>query len=679
MKKFFLALIVFIAALVGGCADVESENSAPVRVESKVVDFSDTYNANDTWLVQVYLCGSDLESGGGFATNDLQEMLNVQLPAGVKVLIQTGGSEQWQNNTVNSQAIERFLYSNEGLQRLETLPNADMGNVGTLTEFINYGKNFPADHRIFIFWDHGGGSVSGVCLDERTSNCLSLNDLTKAFGALYTPSAQNPPFEMIGFDACLMATYDTINSLDGFARYVTASEELEPALGWNYTVWLDALANNTAMSGARLGKEICDSYISACKEHDVADTATLSVIDMSKLPELRDAYERFGLEALVKAYQNPKKFFSAFGRGADNAENYGSNNWFQGYTNMVDIVDLARANKDLLSGTADNLIGALDNAVVYKVQGDYRARGGGLSSFYSYDSNTDTLMRYVDLDGAPDPLKLLFYYLLSGELPDEVKPMIEDLAKDPNAFTTPAPVIETPAAPSQQQTLFNVSSMEDFPVQMDAEGNAFVQLNQEQMDLLSSVHCQLVYMGVDDDVIVYLGTDADINADWETGIFTDNFRGVWAMLDGHPVFIEITEENDGYNLYSIPIKLNGVECSVQVAYVYADEKYYILGARKGLDQNGMSSRELIKLRAGDEITTIHYAMTILGDDEDLTQVEVDTFTIGDNPQIKDEPLGDGSYGYMFEFVTPIAGQSALSNVILFTISNGEITTTVDVQ
>ena len=199
------------------------------------------------------------------------------------------------------------------------------------------------------------------------------------------------------------------------------------------------------------------------------------------------------------------------------------------------------------------------------------------------------------------------------------------------------------------------------------------------MDLLSSVHCQLVYMDIESDIILYLGSDADINADWEKGIFTDNFRGVWPMLDGHPVYVEITEENDGYNLYSIPIKLNGVECNLQVAYVYAEEKYYILGARKGLDNHGMSSRELIKLHAGDEITTLHYGMTISGEDEDFTQVEVDTFTIGDNPQIKDEALGDGNYGYCFEFMSPTAEESALSNFILFTVANGQITTDVSVQ
>ncbi|MBR7024906.1 MAG: clostripain [Selenomonadaceae bacterium] len=668
-RRIFMLTVFLVATLIAtGCGDSAGETTRSV---GKSANFTDTYKAEDTWLVQWYVCGTDLETQGGAATADIQELMEVKLPANVKFLIQTGGTNQWQNNVVSSGAVERYLYTSDGLERIATLDDADMGDVNTLADFVRFGKdNYTADHKVFVFWDHGGGSAVGICLDERTGNMLSLNDVRAAFTAAYEPSAENPPFELIGFDACLMATYDTVNTLDGLTRYVTASEEVEPGIGWNYTGWVGALAQNPAMGGAKLGQAICDSYMEACETYWVEDTATLSVIDLSKLPYLRNAYESFGLEALRAAHKNPRNFFANFGRGAAQAENYGGNTRQTGYTNMVDIVDLAKGNKSILPNTADKLIGAVEDAVIYKVNGSYRNRGGGLSSFYSYSGDEQTLVAYLNQDAAPVPQKILYYYLIYGEIPADVVPLL-----DGETLVTPAPT--TP--PPQRQDIFQISQLEDFQVQMDNNGNAFVQLTPEQTDLLSSIHCQLVYMSIDDDIILYLGSDSDINADWDKGIFTDNFRGVWPMLDGHPVYVEITEENDGYNLYSIPIKLNGVECNLQVAYVYAEEKYYILGARKGLDSHGMSSRELIKLHAGDEITTIHYGMTISGDDEDFTQVEVDTFTIDDNPQIKDEALGDGNYGYCFEFVSPTAEDTALSNFILFTISNGEITTDVSVQ
>lgn len=668
-KIFALTIFIALALAVAGCSDEPKEKLAPV---TKVANFTDTYKAEDTWLVYWYLCGTDLETNYGSASTDLQELLEVKLPANVKVLIQTGGTNQWQNNVVNAGAVERYIYDASGLQRLETLDDVDMGDMNTLADFIRYGAQMPADHRVFVFWDHGGGSAAGVCFDERTNNYLDLNAIRQAFSATHQPSADNPPFEMIGFDACLMATYDTVNTLDGLARFMVGSEEVEPGLGWNYKGWVGALAENPAMGGAKLGQIICDSYYAACSEYDLEDTVTLSVIDLAQLPELRTAYEAFGLEALKLAAQNPRNFFSNFGRGAVNAENYGGNTRRTGYTNMVDIVDLAKTNKEILPKTSDRLINAVDSAVIYKINGAYRDRGGGLSSFYSYSGDEQSLVNYLNQEAAPLPQKILYYYLIYGEIPEEAKAFVEQ-AEIPEM---PAPLPTTP--PAQRQDLFQISQLEDFPVQMDSNGNAFVQLTAEQMESLSSVHCQLAYMNLDDDIILYLGSDSDINADWDGGTFTDNFRGVWPMLDGHPVYVEITEENDGYNLYAIPIKLNGVECNLLVAYVYEDSKYYILGARKGINNHGMSDRELIKLRAGDEITTLHYGMTISGADEDFTQVEVDTFEIGENPEIKDESLGDGNYGYAFEFVTP-TDDSALSNFILFTVTNGEIRTNVSVS
>ena len=44
-----------------------------------------------SWAIYWYLCGSDLESEYACATSDLLEMLEVQLPENVELVIQTGG------------------------------------------------------------------------------------------------------------------------------------------------------------------------------------------------------------------------------------------------------------------------------------------------------------------------------------------------------------------------------------------------------------------------------------------------------------------------------------------------------------------------------------------------------------------------------------------------------------
>ena len=146
-KFFYYALSITLCALLfTGCSDEPKEKLAPV---TKTANFTDTYKAEDTWLVYWYLCGTDLETSYGSASTDLQELLEVKLPANVKVLIQTGGTNQWQNNVVNSGATERYIYDASGLNRVESLEDADMGDVNTLADFVRYGAQIPADHRSF--------------------------------------------------------------------------------------------------------------------------------------------------------------------------------------------------------------------------------------------------------------------------------------------------------------------------------------------------------------------------------------------------------------------------------------------------------------------------------------------------------------------------------------------------
>ena len=626
------------------------------------------YLPTDTWTIYWYICGTDLESNQGAASMDIQELLKVQLPPNVRVIIQTGGAVKWHTPAIPSGAIGRYLYDKDGIHTLQELPDADMGSPDTLADFLRYGaKNYPADHRVCILWDHGGGSASGVCYDERTHNYLNLNSLRAAFEAAATPDHANPPFELIGFDACLMATADMVHNLHGLTRYMVASEETEPSNGWDYTGWVGALAQNPAMNGGALGKAICDTYLAGCEAYGTADTATLSVVDVRTLPKLRDAYEAFGIAALQQASKQPKAFFTAYSRAASNAESYGGNTREQGYSNMVDLVSLAKKSHTFLPSAAENLQQAVSESVIYKVNGPYRKESSGLSGYYSYNGNADNFMVYAEQAAPLLPIKCLYYNIVFGTMPPQAAPYL-------SGSTAP----EAPAVLARQepQKLFDIAQLEDLPVDIDKEGNAFVKLSPKQMEHLSTVHCQLVFQSPENNLLLYLGSDANINADWEKGVFKDNFQGKWPMLDGHPIYIEITYEGDDYNLYSVPVKLNGQECNLQVVYTFKDDSYRILGARRGIESNGIADRELTQLKAGDKITTLHYAMTLSGNEEEFSQYDVDTFTLGAQPRIADEDVGDGVYSYCFEFVDP-QKKSALSRLVTYTIKNGKIVTSVE--
>ena len=142
---------------------------------------------------------------------------------------------------------------------------------------------------------------------------------------------------------------------------------------------VQALADDPSMDGAALGKVICDAYYEGCQAVETQDSATLSVTDLTKIQGLLDAYEEFGAQALSAAAQDPG-FLSRFSRAAAGTENYGGNTREQGYTNMVDLGGIARHTADTLPG-AQAVLDALDECVLYRVNGKYRSEGTGLSCY----------------------------------------------------------------------------------------------------------------------------------------------------------------------------------------------------------------------------------------------------------------------------------------------------------
>lgn len=649
LLAFLLALAMCLSLTACG-GDEAADGSTP--------DAAPVFQAGDgSWAVYWYLCGSDLETNGGFATTDLSEMMEVQLPENVNVVIQTGGAAVWQNDQMDPEKLQRWLYNSEGLQLIEEQDTANMGDAQTLYEFLAFAnENYPADKVAVTFWNHGGGSVGGVAFDELHGlDSLDLAEMYQAFDAVWPADAENPALELVGFDTCLMATVDVASTFQGFAKYLVASEEVEPGNGWLYSGWLGALAENTDMDGAALGVAICDTYYQGCEAVGTQDQTTLSVTDLSKLDPLLEAYESFGQEAFAAAAEDPG-FFAELGRAAAQSENYGGNTREQGYTNMVDLGHLARQTAWMLP-SAQSVCDALADCVLYQVGGPYRAEATGLSCYYSYNGDVDDLNGYIGV-GESTAFKHLYAYELTGEL-----------AEDGEEYLSSLNIGELP----ERITLADMD-WDGAPLDLDDEGTSFLTLGPEAKDVLAGIGFSLFYVDEAGDQMLLLGTDNDLSADWENGVFYDNFRGVWGALDGHLVYMELSFEGEDYNLYSVPILLNGEAYNLQVAYDFSTEEWSILGASQGLDESGMASKELRLLAEGDVITTIWKAATFTGDD-DFEMYAAEELTVTANTAFGEAPLFDGSYSMVFE-MWDAAGNYAYSDAVTFDCAGGEISTTV---
>lgn len=633
--------------------NIEPESDAPESDEP----VADTSAVPGSWAVYWYLCGSDLESKNGFASIDLNEMMAVQLPENVNIVIQTGGATVWQNEYMDPAKLQRWLFNSEGLQLLDEQESANMGEAQTLYEFLAFANaNYPAERVAVTFWNHGGGSVSGAAFDELYEmDSLDLAEMYQAFDAVWPADKENPALEMVGFDTCLMATVDVASVFQNFARYLVASEELEPGNGWYYTGWLGELAKNPAMEGDELGIAICNSFYEGCEAAGTQDQTTLSVTDLTKLTPLLEAYETFGQEALVAASQDPG-FFAELGRAAAQSENYGGNTREQGYTNMVDMGHLARQTAWMLP-SAQSVSDALAECVIYKVGGIYRAEATGLSCFYPYSGDVNDFNGYVSM-GEGLAFKHLYAYGLTGEL-----------AEGGDEYLAGLDVQELPKV----ATLADMN-WDGAPLDLNEEGNAVLTLGPDADAVLAGIGFSLFYVDEENDQMLLLGTDNDMEADWENGVFYDNFRGVWGALDGQLVYMELSCEGDDYNLYSVPILLNGEAYNLQVAYDFTAEAWSILGASKGLDESGMAGKELRLLEEGDVIAVIWKAASYSGDD-DFEMYAAGELTVSANTAFGEAPLFDGRYSMVFEMWDAV-GNYASSDAVTFDCAGGEITTTV---
>lgn len=651
-KIMGILLIAILLLLLFGSGGQED-----IQVDTQVNTSS---TEDNEWVIYWYLCGSDLESDYGMATTDLQELIAVKLPKNVKVVIQTGGAKQWINEQISPDHVERYVYDNNGLHLIEQIPQANMGSEKTLSDFLAFAKsNYPAKKTGIIIWNHGGGSIAGAAFDEIYNNdSLTLDEMYNAFAANYELSVENPPFELIGFDACLMATLDVAYTFSDIGKYLVASQELEPGNGWYYTGWLNALVKNPEMDGLALGKIICDTYKQGCEMVGTAGDITLSVINLAKIPDLMIVYNDFGREALANVIED-KGFYSRFARIAVATENYGGNTREQGFTNMVDLGHLARQSSKLLSKTSNILLSFLEDCVEYKISGPYRKESTGLSSYYSYNGDINDFNNYVKL-GAGEAFKHFYAYGLTGKLSEDGKKYLAQIS--PKSL----PKLET----------LESQGWEDHPLEVDSEGVAILTLGEKAKDILSGIYFHLYYVDYEEDIMYHLGSDNEIISDWENGIFKDNFRGVWGAIDGRLAYMELSQEGEDYNIYAVPILLNDEYYILSVVYDFEKEAYEIQGARKGIDESGMADKNLRQLVEGDVITTIHYYFeTVDGDDDELIPFEAEQIIVTSETSFGEVELGDGIFLQMFE-MRDIQGYTAYSEVIKFEIEDGVILTSV---
>ena len=138
-------------------------------------------DGEDKVTLMVYMVGSDLESDGGAASEDIAEMTAANAD-NINITLQTGGAAAWENASISDGKTERHIIKNGELQNVENLGEAQMTSPNMLTDFIKWSaSNYPADRYELVLWNHGGGTALGFGYDEMyPDDMLSLSQIGNA-------------------------------------------------------------------------------------------------------------------------------------------------------------------------------------------------------------------------------------------------------------------------------------------------------------------------------------------------------------------------------------------------------------------------------------------------------------------------------------------------------------------
>lgn len=577
-------------------------------------------NGQDEFTIMVYICGSDLESRSGMATADINEMLHANIGSNVNIILETGGAKTWKNSVISNKTNQRYQVTNGELVLLEdNLGKKSMTDPNTLTDFIEYSMdNFEANRYALILWDHGGGSNQGYGHDElfpRTT--MTLDEIDDAL------ENANCKFDFVGFDACLMATYETAIMLNDHADYLVASEETEPGIGWYYTDWISALSQNPSMPTIEIGQNIIDDFITKCYQASARDKTTLSIIDLAELSGTVPTVFNAFASSTGELINSDEYKIVADARGG--SREFGS-------PSQLDQIDLIHLAQNIGTDEAAELIDALNNCIKYNRTSAVMSNSNGLSIYFPYTTlssmgsmintyekigmdraYTDCIKGFANLEvggqaasfGSSNALSSL----MGSFMGDSGGSMVGDLltsfiggggiqsmlgGSDTSWVDTDSMVENTDY---YEENHIGLESMQ----LTQKNGGYVLELSDKEWDIIQTVQLNIFlddgegYIDLGMDNIYEFNNDGDLQIDYD---------GTWLALDGQVVayyFMEEEYDGDSYAIVGrVPAMLNGELVDLILAFTHDKPYGEVLGARLVYD-DGSTAKGLIRLENGNEL------------------------------------------------------------------------------
>ena len=656
-------------------------------------------------IVMVYMCGTDLESEDGQASEDIREMILSSAGASdrVDIIAAVGGASKWRRYGFDPDRVTYCRLESGGPRKVYDAGCVSMGAADTLAAFIKYAAaDDPEARLVLVLWDHGGGPVYGLCYDENfDGDALTLAELRRALDA----GLGGRRLGLIAFDACLMNCLETLEVSSPFADYIVSSQESVTFRGLKYDTWLGALSRDPEMSIKDLAFSAARTYVESSSSGRFADSASMSVVDAEKVPALIGAAEKLSL-ALGRLLETDtgsvirlRSALTSFGEFID-----------EDASDLIDITVMCEAFSAVLPGECEALLKASREAVVLNcVTDDLKDHAYGTSFFMPYTTARADRREILEAFDPDESARAALVTAMTAAVAGGSGYTMTASAEKPDAHTAqsgafggiwsgyageaaPKPaggiwaglpgaatdsVSGAPAGPkepagdiwagltqggaefygSETANANVVPGISEAltPGEIIASANAYfvsvlpekrtvftLRLTRDDLDHLSSADGMLfARMGGEQ---VCLGTAGETLIDWGSGLIVAMFDGGWPLLGGMPVRAEHLYDTPDGARFAIPVRVDGTYMYL-IAERYQDGTAAVIGAAQGYDDEGRPIRGGVSLEAG---MTVEPVLTVYGFNGAEREYLPGKLTVGaGGPDLTWAALPEGEYSFAF--------------------------------
>ena len=258
---------------------------------------------------------------------------------------------------------------------LQDLGATNMSDPQNLSDFIKWGiKQYPAEHYILVVADHGKG-WKGCCADESHKGWMDLTQLKDGLATAQKDTGVK--LDIVGFDACLMASTEVAYQLKDMANYMVASQEVEGQEGWPYNLILDPTALQSLSMSAAISphagepKQIAQYLVSRTSKENQT-LPTMSAIDLGRIGGVANAAKE-----LKDAILTDKVSGKALRILRKEAQNFADFNDLHDFADRLKDSDVA---SNQVKEKARLLSEALDSSVIAEQHSEKYPRAHGLTA-----------------------------------------------------------------------------------------------------------------------------------------------------------------------------------------------------------------------------------------------------------------------------------------------------------